>query len=52
MNSQPCFADCVHAADGECIVNVIGNDRLGEVECACEFYRKRKREIQQYEELS
>ncbi|MBU7005425.1 hypothetical protein [Phosphitispora fastidiosa] len=52
MNSQPCFADCVHAADGECMVNVIGNDRLGEVECACEFYRKRKRESQQYEELS
>ncbi len=39
MVSLPCFADCVHARDGECRLNVIGRDRLRETECACEFYR-------------
>ena len=42
MVCLPCFADCIHASDGDCMMNVIGNDRLGEVECACEFYRQRK----------
>jgi len=39
MMSVPCFADCVHAKDGECILNVIGCDRLREMECACEFFQ-------------
>lgn len=43
MMSLPCFANCVHSADGECLMNVIGSDRLAEVECACEFYRQKNK---------
>ncbi len=45
MTSLPCFANCVHAADGECTLNVIGSDRLGEIECACEFYKPKKKKV-------
>jgi len=42
MVSLPCFANCANAIDGECVLNVISSDRLGEVECACEFYKQRE----------
>lgn len=41
MTSIPCFANCTHARDGECVLDVISSDRLGETECACEFYKKK-----------
>ena len=41
MVSQPCFANCIHGANGECSMDVIGSDRLSEVECACEFYKRK-----------
>lgn len=40
MVSMPCFANCVHAAEGDCHLNVIG-DRLGEMECQCPFFKRR-----------
>jgi len=43
MNALPCFADCIHARDGDCVLDIIGSDRLGEVECACEFYKAKNR---------
>ncbi len=39
--TTPCFANCLHSRDGECHLNVIGNDRLAEVECQCEFFKPR-----------
>lgn len=41
MVSLSCFANCAHATDGECRLNVMGSDRLAEVECACEYYKER-----------
>ncbi len=51
MTSIPCFADCVYAQNGDCRLDVIGNDRLNEIECACEFYRPKKTADDLNEEL-
>ncbi len=43
MVGFPCFANCIHASGGECLLNVIGSDRLAEKECACEFFKPRNK---------